>query len=99
MNVIAMAKNEIILNIYLQPGAKKSELSGMHNGYVKIKVNSPPVDGKANAALILFLSKFLKIPKSSIKIISGEKSKIKKLSISGLVDEYAIKNKLLILPE
>ncbi len=90
-----MLKNEIILNVYLQPGAKKSELSGMHNGHIKIKVNSQPIDGKANDALILFLSDFLKIPKSHIKIISGKKSRMKKISITGLIDDNEIKNKLL----
>ena len=91
-----MSKDEIILSIYLQPGAKKSEVSGMHDGQIKIKVNSPPVDGKANEALILFLSEFLNIPKSKIKIISGEKNRMKKISISGVADEKEIKNKLAI---
>lgn len=84
------------LTIYLQPSAKKSEISGMHNGYVKIKLNSPPIDGKANEALILFLSEFLKIPKSTIKIISGEKSRIKKLLIVSSMNESEIKNKLIM---
>ncbi len=91
-----MSKNELILSIYLQPGAKKSAVSGMHDRYIKIKVNLPPVDGKANEALILFLSEFLKIPKSSIKIIAGEKSRIKKLSIVTSMNESEIKNKLMM---
>lgn len=80
-------KSESILTIYLQPGAKKSVLAGMHNGNVKIKVNSPPVDGKANEALIQFLSDFLDIPKSSIELIAGQKSRIKKLKIVGITDD------------
>ena len=91
-----MTKHETILTIYLQPGAKKPEITGIHDGHIKIKVNSPPVDGKANNALILFLSEFLHIPKSDIKIIAGEKSRIKKLLISGSMDENTIKNKLLL---
>lgn len=78
---------QTILTIYLQPGAKKSEVAGFHNGNIKIKVNSPPVDGKANEALILFLSDLLNIPKSSIEIISGKKSRIKKLKIVGISDD------------
>ena len=89
-----MTKNEIILDIYLQPNAKKSALSGEHGGLIKIKVNSPPVDGKANEELILFLSKFLKIPKSFIKIISGETSRIKKISIVSTFDKADMINKL-----
>lgn len=86
----------IFIGIYLQPGAKKSKVLGMHNGHIKIKVNSPPVDGKANEALILFLSEFLNIPKSMIKIISGEKSRIKKISIMTSMNENEIKSKLAV---
>jgi len=87
--------HETILTIYLQPGAKKPEIAGIHDGHIKIKVNSPPADGRANNALILFLSEFLNIPKSDIKIIAGEKSRIKKLLIIGSIGENEIKNKLL----
>lgn len=75
------------LTVYLQPGAKKSAVAGWHNGNIKIKVNSPPIDGKANEALIHFLSDFLSVPKSSIEIISGQKSRIKKLTIIGITDD------------
>lgn len=79
-------KTEFILTVYLQPGAKKSEIVGLHDGNIKIKVNAPPVDGKANAALIDFLSEFFDTPKSSIKIISGDKSRLKKVAIANLSD-------------
>lgn len=88
-----MNHDESILTIYLQPGAKKSCVAGMHDGYIKIKLNAPPVDGKANDALILFLSDLLSIPKSSIELISGHKSRIKRLKIIG-VDESVITQEL-----
>ncbi|PIZ04072.1 MAG: YggU family protein [Gammaproteobacteria bacterium CG_4_10_14_0_8_um_filter_38_16] len=87
---------QTLITIYLQPGAKKSEVSGIHGGHIKIKVNSPPVDGKANEALILFLSEFLDIQKSKIKIVSGEKSRIKKISIMTSMNENEIKSKLAV---
>lgn len=79
-------KTEFILTVYLQPGARKSEIVGLHDGHIKIKVKAPPVDGKANAALINFLSEFFNTPKSSIKIISGDKSRLKKVAIANLSD-------------
>lgn len=88
-------KNEIILTIYLQPGAKQSEVCGTHDGNIKIKVNSPPIDGKANAALIRFLANYLDIPKSSIKLVSGQKSRIKKLKLIGVSNDL-VKLKLSI---
>lgn len=84
----------ILITIYLQPGAKNSCVMGFHNGNIKVKVNAPPIEGKANEALILFLSDFLAIPKSNIAIISGNKSRIKKLSIITSMSESEVKNKL-----
>ena len=69
------------LKIYLQPGAKKSEICGMHGDFIKIKVQSPPVDGKANEALIDFLSRKLAISKSLISIRAGQKSRFKTVII------------------
>ena len=88
--------NQLLITVYLQPGSKKTEVSGMHDGHIKIKVNSPPVDGKANEALILFLSEFLDIQKFKIKIVSGEKSRIKKISIETLINKIEIENKLMM---
>lgn len=50
--------NSYTLNIYLQPGAKQSQIVDRHDGYVKIKVKAPPIEGKANEALIDFLSHY-----------------------------------------
>ena len=82
------------LKIYLQPGAKKSEICGMHGDFIKIKVQSPPVDGKANEALVDFLSKKLAISKSLISIKSGQKSRFKTVVI--LVDH--LNNQELLIP-
>jgi uncharacterized protein (TIGR00251 family) len=69
------------LTIYLQPNAKKTEISGQHDQYVKIRVQSPPADNKANQALIDFLSDELKVKKGSIKLIRGHKSRLKTVQI------------------
>lgn len=76
-----MMNTQCILKIYLQPGAKKSEIVGKHGDYIKIKVQSPPIEGKANDALINFLAKVCGVSKSSISIASGEKSRIKTICI------------------
>jgi len=69
------------LSVYVQPGAKKTEHSGMHDGRPKIRLNAPPVDGAANDELVKFVAKTLKLPKSSVKIISGHASRLKTLEI------------------
>lgn len=66
----------LIINIRISPNAKKNEI--IRDGeIIKIKIATQPIDGKANKALIEFLSKNFKIPKTSIKILKGETSKEK----------------------
>ena len=64
------------------PNASKTEIIGAYGDAVKIKVSSPPLDGKANAELFKFLSKKFNVTKNSIRIISGENSRDKLVEIS-----------------
>lgn len=66
----------LIVNIKISPNAKKNEIIN-EGEFVKVKITAQPIDGKANKALIEFLSKNFKIPKTSIKILKGETSKEK----------------------
>jgi uncharacterized protein YggU (UPF0235/DUF167 family) len=52
--------------------------------YLKVRVASPPVDGAANAALIAFLAKRLKIPRSAIRLVSGDTARTKRLELDGV---------------
>jgi hypothetical protein len=72
------------ISLYIQPGASKTEIIGEHNGCLKIKIKAPPVDGKANAEVIEFLSDKLGIPKRQIEFLTGDKSREKKIRIKGL---------------
>ncbi|MDQ3635878.1 MAG: DUF167 domain-containing protein [Acidobacteriota bacterium] len=74
-------QDSIIFNVRVIPRSSKSEIVGEHDGDLKVKLSSPPVDGKANKELIKILSKELKIAKSNIEIISGETSKTKQIKI------------------
>lgn len=66
------------------PRASKNKIQGIHDGALKIRLTTPPVDGKANQALIKFLSKTLKISKSQITLAQGETSRHKTLQIHGI---------------
>lgn len=70
-----------IINLKVIPNAKKTEIIGLLDEALKIKVSSPPVEGKANAQIIKFFSDYLKVSKSKLEIISGEKSKYKQLKV------------------
>ena len=80
---LTVKNQDVIVDVHAQPGAKRSSIVGEHGDRLKISVASPPVDGKANSALISFLVKYLDISKSSIQIVSGETSRQKRLLIRG----------------
>lgn len=66
------------------PKSSRNEIIIGEGGPVKVKVTSPPVDGKANKAVVNLLAKQLKVPKKDIQIVSGEKSRNKKIRINGI---------------
>jgi uncharacterized protein (TIGR00251 family) len=73
--------SDLLLNILVQPKAGKDEIVGPQGDVLKVRIKAPPVDGEANQALVKFLSKTFKVPKSNIDIISGETSRHKRLRI------------------
>ena len=83
------------IEIYVQPGAKATEVAGEHDGALKLRIHAPPVDGKANAAVISYLALRLGVAKSQIELISGGKNRRKRLRVLDVSAELALK-KLLI---
>jgi len=71
------------LAVRVHPGARRNAITGMHDGAFKIALTTPPVDGRANEALIAFLSDALHIPRSRITLLSGATSRSKLLRIAG----------------
>lgn len=74
--MLKQTQNGIIANIRISPNAKKNEII-KDGDTIKVKITAQPIDGKANKAVIEFLSKNFKIPKTSIQILKGETSKDK----------------------
>ena len=66
------------------PRARKSEIAGVRAGAVLIRLAAPPVDGAANAALADFLGRQLDLPARSIRVVSGERTRLKRLAVSGV---------------
>ncbi len=71
------------IKIRVVPNAPKSECVGPYGDAVKIKIAAQAVDGKANAELVKFLSKTLKVPKKAITIVTGDTSRDKLVEIEG----------------
>ena len=76
--------DSISLFIHVQPKSSRTRIAGLHGDAVKLCITAPPVDGKANAAVIRFFAKLFKIPKASVTIASGETSRDKRLVLAGL---------------
>ncbi|HAJ11563.1 MAG: DUF167 domain-containing protein [Hydrogenophaga sp.] len=72
--------------VYCQPGAKQTQLVGLHDGKPKIQLKAPPVDGAANKALIAFLADLCKVPKSAVTIELGTSGRTKRVEVAGVDD-------------
>jgi uncharacterized protein (TIGR00251 family) len=71
----------IVLELHVQPGAKKTEFAGMHGGRRKLRLAAPPVDGRANDALVEFLAAEYGVPKRNVTIDAGEHSRQKRVTV------------------
>lgn len=80
----------LIVTLHIQPGAKKTEVAGVHGEALKIRLAAPPVDGKANAALIEFLADLFGMPKSRVTLVSGQTSRAKRIALSGVSEAEAL---------
>lgn len=84
--MLKQTNDGLILRVKISPNASKNEIIKTDEG-IKIKITAQPVDGKANKALSEFLSKELKIPKTSIQIIKGTTNKEKTVLLKVFDDE------------
>ncbi|MEJ2725511.1 MAG: DUF167 domain-containing protein [Deltaproteobacteria bacterium] len=81
---------ETVLQIKLIPKSSKNQILGKEGPAYRVKVTAPPVEGLANEALIELLAKTLKVPKKDLKILSGQRSRLKLVGVRGLSsDEIA----------
>ena len=77
------------LHLFIQPQASKNEIIGPHNGEIKIKITSPPVDGEANAGVIAYLAKIFRVPKRDVTLIRGDTNRHKVIELQGVSLEQA----------
>jgi uncharacterized protein (TIGR00251 family) len=72
---------KIVLELHVQPGAKRSEFAGRHGERIKIRLAAPAHEGRANEALVEFLAGYYRVPKKSVTIASGARSRAKRVVI------------------
>jgi uncharacterized protein len=73
------------------PRASRDAIEGEHGGALKVRLMAPPVDDRANDSLRRLLAERLNVPVSAVRIVAGEKSRTKRVSIAGVMRPQAIK--------
>jgi uncharacterized protein (TIGR00251 family) len=82
--------NAVRIPVRAQPRASRSELAGEYDGALKIRLAAPPVEGAANEELVRFLARLLGVPKSAVRVVSGESGRNKMVEVEGVaVDDVA----------
>lgn len=79
----------VILTLHIQPGAKKTEVAGPHGDALKIRLAAPPVDGKANAALLAFIAAKVGVGRTAVELVSGQTARAKRVRITGVAPAAA----------
>lgn len=74
----------VLIEVLVQARASKDEVAGEMDGRLKLRLRAPAVEGRANEALREFLAELLKRPKSAVRILAGERSRTKRVEISGI---------------
>jgi len=85
--VIHTTSEGILLDIRVIPRASRSAIAGTRDGALLVRLNAPPVDGAANAELIDLVAKVLGVPKRAVTLISGERSRQKRILVAGATVE------------
>jgi uncharacterized protein (TIGR00251 family) len=75
--------DSITLSLHIQPGAKRSELAGLHGEALKIRLAAPPVEGRANDALLRFIADNFEVPLRQVELLRGSQSRQKLVKITG----------------
>ena len=84
------ADGGVTLRVRVQPRASRDGLSGERDGALVVRLTAPPVEGRANEALVRFLAEELGVPRRQVRLVSGESSRTKVVSIEGVTaDEVA----------
>jgi uncharacterized protein (TIGR00251 family) len=77
-------RGAVVFAVRVQPRASKNEVAGLMDGALKIRLQAPAVEDRANLALCEFLAELLKRPKAAVRILAGERSRTKRVEILGV---------------
>ncbi len=70
------------VDIHVMPNAARTQIQGLHDGALKVRLHAPPVDGKANEALLVWMAEVLGIPRAAVVLLRGAGARQKRLGIT-----------------
>lgn len=82
--VLSVSGDGVIIDVMVQPRASRTGVAGLHDGALRLRVTSPPVDGAANEAVVRHLSDLFGVPKGRVEIVGGQSSRRKRVRIGGI---------------
>jgi uncharacterized protein (TIGR00251 family) len=85
-----VAAGTVSFQVRVQPRASRNEIVGTLDGSLKIRLQAPAVEHRANEALVEFLAHLLKTPRSAVRILSGERSRTKRIEIRGVTKQQVL---------
>ena len=77
----------VVVLVRVQPRASKDEIAGVMDGALKVRLRAPALEDRANVALCEYLAELLKTPRAAVRILSGSRSRIKRLEIRGVTGQ------------
>jgi len=77
------ADGTLVVRVHAQPGAKRTEVAGLHGEALKVRVAAPALEDRANEALVAFLAGRFAVPRRDVRLLSGAKSREKRFEIRG----------------
>ncbi len=89
MNWLLPTNDGCVITIKATPRARKSEITGADPEWLRVRLQAPPVDGKANAELTALFAKTFGIPKRSVALLTGDTSRLKRIKLTGVSAETA----------
>ena len=82
MPCLSVRGDGVLLQLSVVPNARRTEVDGLHDGALRVRLAAPPIDGRANEALVAWLAKSLSVPKRDVEVLRGESSRRKQVAIA-----------------
>jgi uncharacterized protein (TIGR00251 family) len=83
---IRLTADGVVFTVRVQPRASKDEVAGEIDGAMKVRLRAPALEDRANDALCEYLARLLKTPKWAVRILSGDRSRVKRIAIRGVTE-------------